>query len=157
MGEGETVFSQLVKRLEEGKDPWEIPGLVGAEKKNPAGNFIPDLDSVPLPSRHLLPNHAYRYALWPGKRITTMITSRGCPYSCIFCDKSIFGSRWRPRSPANVVDEMEHIVKDFKIRSIILYDDLFTLNKQRVIEICQAILDQGLADRMEMRRKGRPG
>ncbi len=153
VGEGETAFSQLVKRLEEGKDPWDIPGLVGAEKKNPPGNFIHDLDSVPFPSRHLLPNHAYRYALWPGKRITTMITSRGCPYSCIFCDKSIFGSRWRARSPDNVLDEMEQIVKDFKIRSIILYDDLFTLNKQRVIEICQGILDRGL--RIDWKCEGR--
>jgi anaerobic magnesium-protoporphyrin IX monomethyl ester cyclase len=153
VGEGEAAFSALVKRLEEGKDPWEVPGLVGPEKANLPGEFIGDLDSIPFPSRHLLPNHAYRYALWPGKKITTLVTSRGCPYHCIFCDKSVFGSRWRARGPRNVLDEMERIVKDFKIRSMILYDDLFTVNKGRVLEICQGILDRGL--RVEWKCEGR--
>jgi len=153
VGEGEMTFSGLVKRLEEGKDPWGVPGLIGAERGNPPGDFIPGLDSIPFPSRYLLPNQAYHYALWPGKKITTMITSRGCPYQCIFCDKSIFGFKWRARSSQNVLDEIEQIVKDFKIYSIILYDDLFTLNKQRVIEICQGILDRGL--RIEWKCEGR--
>jgi radical SAM superfamily enzyme YgiQ (UPF0313 family) len=73
-----------------------------------------------------------------------MFTSRGCPYRCIFCDKSIFGSKWRARSPKNVLDEMEQIVKDLKIQSIIIYDDLFTLDKERVKEICQGILERDL-------------
>jgi anaerobic magnesium-protoporphyrin IX monomethyl ester cyclase len=153
VGEGEAAFAGLVKRLEEGKDPWQVPGVVGPEKTNPPADFIENLDSIPFPSRHLLPNHAYRYALWPGKKITTLITSRGCPYHCIFCDKSVFGSRWRARSPGNVLDEMEQIVKDFKIRSMILYDDLFTVNKQRAIEICRGILDRDL--RVEWKCEGR--
>jgi anaerobic magnesium-protoporphyrin IX monomethyl ester cyclase len=153
VGEGEAVFVGLVKRLEEGKDPWEVPGLVGPERANLPGKFIEDLDSIPFPSRHLLPNHAYRYALWPGKKITTLITSRGCPYHCIFCDKSVFGSRWRARSPGNVLDEMEQIVKDLRIRSMILYDDLFIVNKQRAIEVCQGILERGL--RVEWKCEGR--
>ncbi len=144
VGEGEGAFSALVRNLEAGKDPWEVPGLVGPEKANPPANFIEDLDSIPFPSRNLLPNQAYRYALWPGKKITTLITSRGCPYHCIFCDKSTFGSKWRARSAQNVLEEIEHIVRDLKIKSIILYDDLFTLRKQRVIQICQGILDRGL-------------
>ena len=143
-GEGEESFRVLVDRLEEGKDPCDIPGLVGPQKFNPPANFKTNLDDIPFPARHLLPNHLYRYALWPGKKVTTMITSRGCPYHCTFCDKSIFGSRWHARSSRNVLDEMEEIVKDFGIRSIILYDDLFTLNKKRVIEICQGILQRGL-------------
>ncbi len=153
VGEGEIAFLRLVKKLEEGKDPGEVPGLVGSEKKSRPGNFINDLDSIPFPARYLLPHQAYRYALWPGKRITTMITSRGCPYQCIFCDKSIFGSKWRARSSQNVLEEIEQIVKDLKIQSIIIYDDLFTLNKQRVIEICQGILDRGL--RIEWKCEGR--
>ena len=153
VGEGEAAFPELVKRLEEGKDPWGVPGLVGSEKKNPPGTFIGDLDSIPFPARYLLPNEAYRYALWPGKKITTMITSRGCPYHCIFCDKSICGSQWRARSSKNVLDEIEEIVKDFKIKSIIIYDDLFTLNKQRVIDICQGILERGL--QVEWKCEGR--
>ena len=153
MGEGEAAFPELVKSLEKGEDPWGVPGLVGPEKENPPGTFIDPLDSIPFPARHLLPNQAYRYALWPGKKITTLITSRGCPHHCIFCDKSIFGSRWRARSARNVLDEIERIVQDFKIRSIILYDDLFTVNKGRVLEICQGILERGL--RVEWKCEGR--
>jgi radical SAM superfamily enzyme YgiQ (UPF0313 family) len=153
VGEGESSFRALLRTLQEGKDPWDLPGLVGPEKFNPPGNFIGDLDGLPFPARHLLPNSSYRYALWPGKRVTTMITSRGCPYRCIFCDKSIFGSRWRARSPQNVLKEMEQIVKEMGIRSVIIYDDLFTLQKQRVIEICQGILERGL--RIEWKCEGR--
>jgi anaerobic magnesium-protoporphyrin IX monomethyl ester cyclase len=153
MGEGEVAFAGLVKRLEEGKDPWEVPGLVGPERANPPANFIEGLDSIPFPSRHLLPNQAYRYALWPGKKITTLITSRGCPYQCIFCDKSTFGSKWRARSAQNVLEEIEQIVRDLKIKSIIIYDDLFTLSKQRVVQICQGILDRGL--QIEWKCEGR--
>ncbi|MCJ7495756.1 MAG: B12-binding domain-containing radical SAM protein, partial [Deltaproteobacteria bacterium] len=144
VGEGEESFEGLVKKLEAEKDPWDVPGLVGPEKLNPPGEYLLDLNELPFPARHLLPNQVYRYALWPGKKVTTMITSRGCPYRCIFCDKSIFGSKWRARSTKNVIDEMEQIVKDLKIRSIIIYDDLFTLDKQRVQEICQGILERGL-------------
>lgn len=143
-GEGEESFRALLERLEEGKDPLNVPGLVGPEKFNPPANFKNNLDDIPFPARHLLPNHLYHYALWPGKKVTTMITSRGCPYHCIFCEKSIFGSRWRARSPRNVLDEMEEIVRNFAIDSIILYDDLFTLNKERVMDICQGILERGL-------------
>ena len=153
VGEGEESFRELVKRLAEGRDPWEVPGVVGPETFTPAANYIKDLDGLPFPARHLLPNPRYRYALWPGKKVTTMITSRGCPYRCIFCDKSIFGSKWRARSTKNVIDEMEQIVKDLKIRSIIIYDDLFTLDKQRVQEICQGILERGL--RFEWKCEGR--
>lgn len=153
VGEGEESFRELMKRLAEGRDPWEVPGIVGPETFTPAANYIKDLDGLPFPARHLLPNPRYRYALWPGKKVTTMITSRGCPYRCIFCDKSIFGSKWRARSAKNVLDEMEQIVKDLRIPSIIIYDDLFTLDKQRVQEICQGILERGL--RFEWKCEGR--
>lgn len=152
-GEGEESFRILLERLEEGKDPWDVPGLVGPENFNPPANFKKKLDDIPFPARHLLPNESYRYALWPGKKVTTMITSRGCPYRCIFCDKSIFGSRWRARSSVNVLDEMEEVVRGLGIDSMILYDDLFTLNKERVIEICQGILERGL--RFQWKCEGR--
>jgi radical SAM superfamily enzyme YgiQ (UPF0313 family) len=153
VGEGEANFPALVRRLEEGKDPWDVPGLVSPDKLNPPGDFIHDLDGIPFPARSLLPHGAYRYALWPGKKVTTMITSRGCPYRCIFCDKSIFGSKWRARSPKNVLDEMEQIVKEAGIQSVVIYDDLFTLDKQRVKEICQGILERGL--RFQWKCEGR--
>jgi radical SAM superfamily enzyme YgiQ (UPF0313 family) len=80
----------------------------------------------------------------PGKEITTIFTSRGCPYNCIFCDKSIFGSKWRARSPENIINELKEIVKKLGIKKIIFYDDLFTVDKERVIKICQGIINTNL-------------
>lgn len=153
IGEAEQSFNLLLKRIEEKKDFSDIPGLITSDNINLPDSQKENLDSLPFPARHLLPNHLYRYALWPGKRITTMITSRGCPYHCVFCDKSIFGHQWRARTPENVVEEMEVIVKEFGIKSIIIYDDLFTLNKQRVIDICEKILEKRL--QIEWKCEGR--
>jgi anaerobic magnesium-protoporphyrin IX monomethyl ester cyclase len=153
IGEGEYNFIDLISRLEKGRDPWNVSGLIGPDRANPPGNSITDLDQLPFPARNLLPNQSYRYGPWPGEKITTIITSRGCPYHCIFCDKSILGLKWRARSPKNVLDEMEEIVRDLGIRSLIIYDDLFTLDRQRVIDICQGILDRKL--RIKWKCEGR--
>ncbi len=142
-GEGEISFPSLLNAIERNKDIKNVPGLITRDFENPPAQFIDNLDSLPFPARHLLPNERYKYILAEG-RVTTMFTSRGCPYHCIFCDKAVFGSKWRGRSASNVLDEVEYVVKDFSINSIIFYDDLFTLKKERVKEICQGILERGL-------------
>ena len=142
-GEGEISFLSLLNAIERNTDTNNISGLITKEFENPPAQFINNLDGLPFPARHLLLNEKYRYILSRG-RITTMFTSRGCPYHCIFCDKAVFGSRWRGRSASNVLDEIEHIVKDLNIKSIIFYDDLFTFKRERVKEICQGILDRRL-------------
>jgi len=142
-GEGEIAFPWLVDTIDGNKDITIVPGLITRDFENPPAQFITDLDSLPFPARQLLPNERYRYILSRGN-VTTMFTSRGCPYHCVFCDKAVFGSKWRGRSASNVIDEIEQVVKGFKIKSIVFYDDLFTLKKERVKEICQGILDRGL-------------
>ncbi len=142
-GEGEISFLSLINAIEENEDIKDVPGLITRDFENPPAKFIDDLDSLPFPARHLLPNEKYRYILSRG-RVTTMFTSRGCPYHCVFCDKAVFGSRWRGRSASNVLDEIEHVIKDFRINTMVFYDDLFTLKKERVKEICQGILERGL-------------
>jgi radical SAM superfamily enzyme YgiQ (UPF0313 family) len=72
-----------------------------------------------------------------------MITSRGCPFRCLFCDRPHLGKRFRARSAKNVVDEMEECV-DLGIHEFLIYDDTFTINKQRVMDICGEILSRGL-------------
>lgn len=142
-GEGEKSFLSLINTIERNEDIKNVPGLITRDFENPPAQFITDLDSLPFPARHLLPNERYKYILSRGK-ITTMFTSRGCPYHCVFCDKAVFGSKWRGRSASNILDEIEHVVKDFGIESIIFYDDLFTLKKERVKEICHGIIERGL-------------
>ncbi|MBI4691259.1 MAG: cobalamin B12-binding domain-containing protein, partial [Nitrospirae bacterium] len=151
-GEGETIIASLMDALGSGKGIGNVPGIITRDIENPPASFVDNLDSIPFPARHLLPNERYRYILSSGK-ITTMFTSRGCPYHCIFCDKAVFGSKWRARSAANVLDEIELINRDLRVNSIIFYDDLFTLKKERVIEVCQGILEKGL--RIEWKCEGR--
>jgi radical SAM superfamily enzyme YgiQ (UPF0313 family) len=151
-GEGEISFPLLVEALERNKDITNVPGVITRDLSNLPSPLIDELDSIPFPARHLLPNERYRYILSSGK-VTTMFTSRGCPYHCVFCDKAVFGSKWRARSAANVLDEIELVRRDYGIDSIIFYDDLFTLDKKRVLEICQGIIDREL--KIEWKCEGR--
>lgn len=142
-GEGENSFILLIDAIDRNKDIKDVPGLITRDFENQPAQVTNQLDDIPFPARELLPNDKYKYILSSGK-VTTMFTSRGCPYNCIFCDKAVFGSKWRGRSASNVLDEIEHVVKDFKIKSIIFYDDLFTLKKERVEAICDGILSRKL-------------
>jgi len=143
-GEGEITFSEVVENLDRGMPNDSVRGTANREKINLPRDLISDLDAIPFPSRHLLPNPSYRYILSKSRAVTTMITSRGCPCRCVFCDKSIFGSRYRMRSAQNVVEEIKGIANTFGKPSVIFYDDLFTADRDRVIKICQGILEEGL-------------
>lgn len=143
-GEGEYTFLELVNALEKGVGLSGIKGLAAKHGVNQPRKLSKNLDAMPFPARHLLPNHRYRYPFSKDGRVSTMFTSRGCPYNCTFCDKSVFGSTWRFRSAENIVDEIEEIVTKYKIYSIVIYDDLFTVNKKRIINVCRKILQKNL-------------
>lgn len=103
--------------------------------------LMESLDEFPLPARHLLPLSRYRAIDAP----CTVITSRGCPYKCIFCSgPRLFGRRVRFRNPKLVVDEIEHIQKVLGFRKINIVDDTFTLNHRHAREVCEEILRRGL-------------
>jgi len=132
-GEGEQALVNLLRRLVSGKKPRRF--ILAPPIKDP--------NRLPFPARELLPNHLYRYELLPPP-LTTIFTSRGCPYGCLFCDKGVFGRLYRARCPENVLEEIEEVIKKYHLRSIIFFDDLFTLDKERVIKICQGIIKKGL-------------
>jgi radical SAM superfamily enzyme YgiQ (UPF0313 family) len=113
----------------------------------------PALAQIPLPARDLLPMGSYRYLLATRPGFATMLTSRGCPFSCSFCDKSVSGSRWRARSPVEVVDELELLERDYGVGFVNFYDDNFTLRRDRVVGICEELLRRGL--RVEWKCEGR--
>ncbi|MFZ5559773.1 MAG: B12-binding domain-containing radical SAM protein [Patescibacteria group bacterium] len=146
-GEGEIPFLKLTQALENKLDLKEIKGLVykkdGKIINNGQADFIEDLDSLPFPVRTLTPIKKYNSILAGGRIITTMITSRGCPYKCVFCDRPHLGKRFRARSPKNVVDEMEEC-KKLGINEILIYDDTFTVQRQRVLDICKEIIKRNL-------------
>jgi len=101
------------------------------------------IEDIPWPARDLLPRKAYRYLMASRPGFATMITSRGCPFRCSFCDKSVSGSVWRARSARDVVDELDHLARQ-GFGFVNFYDDNFTLHRRRVREICEEILRRGV-------------
>jgi anaerobic magnesium-protoporphyrin IX monomethyl ester cyclase len=143
-GEGEYVMLDLVNALESGADSRSVKGVSYVEKgrvvRTGDAEMIEDLDSLPFPARDLMPMRAYPMKL-DGAPMTSVITSRGCPYNCGFCAASRFcGSKWRARSPESVVDEVIHIKRKFGFKAISFTDDNFLLSPKRVSEICDRIL-----------------
>jgi anaerobic magnesium-protoporphyrin IX monomethyl ester cyclase len=143
-GEGERTFLDLVNLPRDNQTGMDqILGLTYRKenivKSNPSAPLIPDLDILPFPAFHLLPLDKYRMHPPFGRRkpIMPIITSRGCPYRCVFCSKSVFGKKYRVNSPNYVVSEIKFLIERFGVREIKFYDDSFTLNRQRVLEICR--------------------
>lgn len=154
VGEGEETFLELVNSYSESGDFSRIKGIAFKNKDsivlNPARPHIQDLDLIPFPARHLINMERYiQIGKAPGsqknRRFTTMLTSRGCPNNCIFCSiKTVWGRKWRARSPENVVDEIEELVKRYRIKEFHFVDDNISLNKERMNRICDLIIERNL-------------
>ncbi len=142
LGEGEVVFAELVNNFGQTEKLKDTPGLVfqddGEIINTGPAPWIEDLDSLPFPARLLTDYKKYDSLIAKRSPITTMITSRGCPYRCTFCSRPHIGKRFRARSPGNVVDEMEQCMK-LGIKEFLVYDDTFTIDRHRVTEICEEI------------------
>ncbi len=151
MGEAEETIVALVKNQLK-KESWQkIAGLVFRKGKRvirtKPRKYIENLDALPFPARHLMPPLSLYHptpATYKKFPVGTMITSRGCPYQCTFCFRGVFGNRWRFRSPANVVEEMEVLISRFGAKEIRLWDDTFNADPERVSAICRLIIKRGL-------------
>jgi radical SAM superfamily enzyme YgiQ (UPF0313 family) len=139
--EGEQALPELLVALVTGADLSRVRGVAF---KQPDGAVVvtpkpgdADVDLSPFPARHLIDNSIYYSFISQYKNFTCFITSRGCPYKCIFCEQ---GSKaFRARSPNNVVDELEIAYKEHGIRELDFFDSSFTIRKDRVIAICDEI------------------
>ncbi|HYC22559.1 MAG TPA: radical SAM protein [Candidatus Bathyarchaeia archaeon] len=154
VGEGEVSLFDLMSRLESGTDVRSVAGLVyrdaergGKVHANPRAAYLEDLDALPLPAWDLVPNFPYAFSpsMFNYRRspVGTLITQRGCPFSCTFCDRSTSGRKGRWHSVDYVVRMMRQM-QDYGVKHILFYDDLFTVNKARVKELCRAMLDHGM-------------
>lgn len=156
LGEGEETFFQLLQNMGDANALKRVSGLVfktnGAIINTGSKDYCRTLDDLPFPPREMLPYKKYFSLLAKEKPITTMFTSRGCPFRCSFCDRPNMGKVFRKRSARNVVDEMEECLK-LGIREIFIYDDTFTVDKQRVIDICEEILRRNLKFSWDIRAR----
>ncbi|MBU1699471.1 MAG: B12-binding domain-containing radical SAM protein [Candidatus Eisenbacteria bacterium] len=147
LGEGEIPFHDLMEHIDQQDKLTGITGLVFRHNGNVVNTGVrglrDNLDEIPFPARHLTPYKKYTSLMAKRNPITTMFTSRGCPYKCIFCDRPHLGKLFRARSAGNVVDELEECV-DLGIREFLIYDDTFTIQRKRVVAICEEILKRGL-------------
>lgn len=150
IGEGERTILELANNLFNGKSN-ELGAISGiAYKKegkiylNEPRKLISDLDSVPFPAWHLLPIDKYSIPATGGdisEPVFAIISSRGCPNRCIFCDShTIFGRKFRPRSAQNIFDELIYLNKNFGAVQFDFVDDTITMNKSRMYELCNLIL-----------------
>ncbi len=150
-GEPEYTLRDLAGRVAEGRS---LEGIEGTSWMGPDGKVVhePDrgkiesLDDLPLPARHLLQNERYKFPGIPGA-VTTIKSSRGCPFDCTFCGYTLAqGLRFRFRSPEHVLQELEDLYFNHGLRHVVFRDPIFTTRKDRVRAICEGILERGMTE-----------
>lgn len=158
VGEGEIAFTDLVNAIENGGNITQIPGVYTSESiKRYIGQpvydkrflsnvmvppaYVDDLDTLPIPNRSYIEHIRYNNTVGISDRLATMISSRGCPYHCTYCDVPY--KQYRKRSTANVVDEVEYCLS-CGYNEFHFYDDLFNITPQRVIGFCDEVERRGL-------------
>lgn len=156
LGEAEDTIVELIHAIENGSDLSAVKGIGfkkhGKNIVNGRREIIKDANSVPIPDRSLLPTFDKYCKIMGGDFFTsppatTMLTSRGCPFDCRFCQPSlrnVFGPFARFRTPKNIVDEIEYLHREFGLRKIHFVDDTFTANRKRVFDFCDELEKRGL-------------
>lgn len=149
IGEGEGALLNLA----DGKPLKEIGNLIYRDEQgrivvNPRRDRILDLDELPFPAYEKLAGfpHAYHLPLFAYEKRygATMITSRGCPYTCSFCDRTVFERLYKTNSAQYTYDHMKYLRDNFGVHHINMYDDLFTAKKQRVMDLCDLLIENPL-------------
>jgi radical SAM superfamily enzyme YgiQ (UPF0313 family) len=149
-GEGEYTMSELVNAVSHNRELREIEGISylkdGETVHNQKRKIIHDLDALPLPAWHLLPHK--KYGLFPfadiKKPMLTLQASRGCPFNCHYCSLSYMDKTYRKRTPKNIVNEINYLIKNFKINQFGLVDPIFPLHEDYAVEVCNEIINTGI-------------
>lgn len=152
IGEGEQTIADLLENIDKETSLIDIPGIVlryrGKLLTTERRPFLKDLDLLPNPAWDLLERFPEHYLPAPFKvrrfPAASLVTSRGCPNQCIFCDRSVFGNSCHAFSAEYVVKMIRHLVERFGIREFSFEDDTFVTFKKRLRAICQGIIDLGI-------------
>jgi len=145
LGEGEETMLDLVQAVQDGKPLKHVKGIAykdhGKTIFTAPRDFIGNLDEIPFPAREMFDNQAYKayYSRNFGYTTTSIMTSRGCPFQCDFCSRSVFGNRFRSRTPKNIAEEVQQ-VHDLGYDRVWFADDCFTLGRKRFLDICHELI-----------------
>ncbi|HEY5996489.1 MAG TPA: radical SAM protein [Candidatus Deferrimicrobiaceae bacterium] len=144
LGEADRSFERFLDHFGELDEYARIPGLMFRKEGRVVSTGVaepsPDLDLLPLPARHLLKTDLYRVGSLKGTLpYTSIMASRGCPFDCVFCTNQVSGTRVRRRSVANVVSEIASVVERHGVRHFYFVDDVLTLHRGYLLELCAAI------------------
>ena len=145
--EYEVVAPDLIDRLAAGPELSDVAGIAyrsdGEIKINRDADPINNYDDIPIPAYDLLKSFDLYYAdTKHGQPFTIMYTSKGCPNSCIYC--TMAKTKWKARSAQSVLEELRYLKQNYNIKTIMFFDEVFTLDKKRVEKITQTIVDEKL-------------
>ncbi|MBN2407377.1 MAG: B12-binding domain-containing radical SAM protein [Elusimicrobia bacterium] len=152
IGEGEITLTEIFGRRLENKSHEDVRGIIYRENGRLVNtgrrDYIEDLDSLPMPAYHLLPR-LDRYYYLPTQNSAeassiSIMTSRGCPYGCYFCDHSVFGSRLRRHGNPYIISLLEHLKAAYGIKDVFFQDDTFFADENRIRELLAMMIDSGL-------------
>lgn len=158
VGEGEIAFTELVGRIERGEPFTDIKGVYTKEsievyRESPVTDrrllhsvtvpaaYVEDLDSLPIPNRKWIQHIRYFNPIGRGRNMATIISSRGCPFQCTYCDVPF--KRYRKVAASRVLDEVEHCLS-LGYNEFHFYDDLFNITPARLIEFCDEVERRGV-------------
>lgn len=142
VGEGEETIIDLIKNI---FDPQKVKGIIFWDSKNKeiieteTRPLITDLDNLPFPNFEVFDSVDKKKGLYNYQ----MISSRGCPYKCVFCNH-LWSLKWRARTPENILEEIIAVKKKFGIKTITFWDDNFTLDIKRAKKICDMLIQKKL-------------
>lgn len=145
-GEGDYTLPEWLEVYDQPEKWDQVQGIAflkdGEVFSTPRRPLLKDVDELPLPAYHLWDIPRYmRLMINPG---VTLITSRGCPYACTFCDAEMTPRQYRSMSPEKTVDLIEHLLRTYNPPQLVFFDDLFTIQRKRVIAICKEIIRRDL-------------
>ncbi|MDI6806458.1 MAG: radical SAM protein [Candidatus Aenigmarchaeota archaeon] len=137
-GEGEESFNDFLKNFNK---PQKVKGIAfrhnGKKIKTEPRPFIEDLDSIPYPARDLFSTNYKGDTMYEKRPVGILISSRGCPFNCNFCNKAVFGYKFRQRSVQNVMGEIDEMINVYGMNEIFFIEDNFGLNESWVKEFCK--------------------
>jgi radical SAM superfamily enzyme YgiQ (UPF0313 family) len=151
VGEGEQTLTELIEKGNE--EAHSVQGIVYRDANGEIcftgyRTKAIDLDTLPFPAYEKLAGYPDVYKLlifnYPKSPNSSCISSRGCPYSCSYCDRSVFRRSFRYNSADYMYEHLRYLKKRFNIRHIIFYDDQFTFNRQRIEDFTRMLLDRPL-------------